>query len=89
VSFFWFWREIGFGFTYLRTYTTIQLWHCVSFFGSGGKLVLVLHTYLVYNTVLQLCQFFGCGGEIVLKMRTPFDFLMSSFYKTTYWVTLL
>jgi hypothetical protein len=62
----------------------------VSVFGSGGKWVLVLHTYvlrvqyscgivlvfwfwqeivfgvttyLVYNTVVRLCQFFGCGGK--------------------------
>ena len=30
-SVFWFWREIGFGVTYLCTLSTIQLWHCVSF----------------------------------------------------------
>ncbi len=31
-------REIGFGFAYyLCTWSTIQLWCCVSFFGSGGK----------------------------------------------------
>ncbi len=63
----------------------------VSVFGSGGKQVLVLHTYvlrvqyncgvvlvfwswreividfmnvfLVYDTVVRLCQFFGCGGK--------------------------
>jgi hypothetical protein len=23
----------------------------------------VLRTYLVYNTVVRLCQFFGCGGK--------------------------
>ncbi len=35
---FWFWREIGFGFYILLcTWSTIQLWSCVSFFGSGGK----------------------------------------------------
>ncbi len=35
---FLFWREIGFGFTYyLCTWSTIQLWCCVSFFGSGEK----------------------------------------------------
>ncbi len=36
------------------------MWCCVSFFGSGGKLILVLLTYLVYNTVVRLCQFFCC-----------------------------
>jgi hypothetical protein len=62
----------------------------VSVFGSGGKWVLVLNTYvlrvqyscgivlvfwfwrdivfgvttyLVYNTVVRLCQFIGCGGK--------------------------
>ncbi len=23
----------------------------------------MLRTYLVYNTVVRLCQFFGCGGN--------------------------
>jgi hypothetical protein len=51
----------------LCTWSTIQLWFCVSFFGSGGKLFLVLRTYLVYNTVVQLCQFFFCGGKDLLR----------------------
>ncbi len=34
-----------------------------SFVGSGGKLCLVLLTYLVYNTVVGLCQFFHCGRK--------------------------
>ncbi len=42
----------------------MQLWCCVSFFGSGGKSFLVLRTYLVYNTVVWLCQFFCCGGKL-------------------------
>ncbi len=25
---------------------------------------MVLRMYLVYNTVLQLCQFFCCGGKV-------------------------
>jgi hypothetical protein len=24
----------------------------------------VHHTYLVYNTLVQLCKFFGCGGVV-------------------------
>ena len=48
----------------LCTWSTIQLWCCVSFFGSGGKLFLVLRTYLVYNTVVRLCHFFCCGGKV-------------------------
>ncbi len=39
------------------------MWYCVSFFGSGGKLYLVLLTYLVYNTVVRLCQFFCCDRK--------------------------
>ncbi len=34
----------------LCTWSTIQMWCCVSYFGSGGKQFLVLRTYLVYNT---------------------------------------
>ncbi len=52
VSVFWFWREIVFGMYVL----TIQLWCCVSFFGSGRKQFLVLCTYFVYNTVTRLCS---------------------------------
>ncbi len=31
------------------------------------EIVLVLRMYLVYNTVVRLCQFFGCGGESFSK----------------------
>ncbi len=48
----------------LCTCSTIQLWCCVSFFGSGGKQFLVLRTDLVYNTVVWLCHFFCCGGKV-------------------------
>jgi hypothetical protein len=51
----------------LCTWSTIQLWCCVSFFGSGGKSFLVFCTYLVYNTVVRLCQFFCCGGKVLLR----------------------
>ncbi len=37
VSVFWFWQEIGFGVTYLRTLSTIQLWHCVIFLVLVGN----------------------------------------------------
>ena len=30
----------------------------------AGNSFLVLRTYLVYNTVVGLCQFFGCGGKV-------------------------
>ncbi len=39
------------------------MWCCVIFFGSGGKLFLVLLMYLMYNTVVRLCQFFCCGRK--------------------------
>ncbi len=45
-------------------WSIIQLWCCVSFFGSGGKQFLVLRTYLEYNTVVRLCHFFCCGRKI-------------------------
>ena len=28
---------------------------------------MVLRTYLVYNTVVQLCQFFCCGGKVCVS----------------------
>ncbi len=44
-------------------YRTIQLWCCVSFFGSGGKQFLVLRMYLVYNTVVWQCHFCCCSAK--------------------------
>ncbi len=32
--------------------------------GLSGKQFLGLRTYLVYNTVVRLCQFFCCGGKV-------------------------
>jgi hypothetical protein len=60
-------------------YSTIQLWCCVSFFGSGEKLFLVLLTYLVYNTVVRLCQFFCCGRKanlVQIFLLNPIFFLV-------------
>ncbi len=37
-----------------------------SFFGSGGKQFLMLRTYIVYNTVVRLCQFFVVVGKVIL-----------------------
>ncbi len=76
---FWFWREIGFGFTYLCTQSTMQLWCCVSF------LVLVGNSFWCYVRVQYSCavvSIFWLWREIVLNMRTRF-------YKKSYWVTLL
>ena len=33
---------------------------------------MVLHTYLVYNTVVWLCQFFCCGGKVNF-VRIPYS----------------
>ncbi len=62
---FLFWQEIGFGFTYY--YELRVSYSCgvvFSFFGSGGKSFLVLHTYLEYNTVVRLCHFCCCGEKV-------------------------
>ncbi len=61
-------------------YCTIQLWCCVSFFGSGGKYLLVLHMYLVYSTVVLLCQFSCCGRKVNCKHGQPHvDFLKNDY----------
>jgi hypothetical protein len=68
----------------------MQLWCCVSFFGCGGKLFLVLLTYLVYNTVVQLCQFFCCGQKanlVQIYLLNP-DFLLVHRYKVSVTVYL-
>ncbi len=57
---FWFWREIGFGFTYLFTQSTIQLWVCVSF------LVLAENSFWCFirtQCTIQLC---GCVSFLVV-----------------------
>jgi hypothetical protein len=68
VSVFWFWWKIGFGVTYvLRVQYSCGV---VLVFVPGGKSFLILRTYLVYNTVVWLCQFFGCGGkEFLFDLR--------------------
>ncbi len=39
---------------------------------SSRKEFLVLRTYLVYNTVVRLCQFFCCGGKVNF-VRMPYS----------------
>ncbi len=48
----------------------IIFWRIV--LGSSGKQFLVLRTYLVYNTVVQLYQFFCCGGKVNF-VRMPYS----------------
>ncbi len=57
----------------LCTWSTIQLWCYVSFFGSGGKKFLVLHTYLVYNSVVRLCHFFRGGKNNFVRIPYSHD----------------
>ncbi len=65
--FFWFWRKIVFGVSYiwyLLYNTDVRL---CQFLGSGGKLVLVLHTYVLrvqYNCGVVLV--FWSWREIVI-----------------------
>jgi hypothetical protein len=54
---------------YLEYNTVVVLWW---FFCSGRRKFLVLLTYLMYNTVVWLCQCFWLWREIDLKMRTHF-----------------
>jgi hypothetical protein len=73
-QFFGFWRVIGFGVTYLRTLSTIQLWRFVSFWfwweiNLGVTYVLSVKYSCAVVSVFWLWQ------EIVLKIRTPFDIL--------------
>ncbi len=59
---FWFWREIGFGFTYyLCTQSTIQLWCCVSFF-----LVLAENSFWCYERTQCTIQLCGCVSFLVV-----------------------
>ncbi len=44
------------------------------------EIIFVLRMYLVYNTVVRLCQFFGCGGKLFSKWEH-----ISA--KKSYWVT--
>ncbi len=61
---FWFWREIGFGFTYYYVLRVPNSCGVVLFLCSGGKQFLVLPTYLDYNTVVRLCHFCCCCGKV-------------------------
>ncbi len=57
---FWFWREIGFGFTYSCIQSTIQLWCCVSF------LVLAENSFLCYVRTLCTIQLCSCVSFLVV-----------------------
>ena len=62
---FLFWRKIGFGFTYyLCTQGTIQLWCCVSFFGSGEGIVFGVTYVLSVQYSCVVVSVFWCGGKV-------------------------
>ncbi len=73
VSVFWFWREIGFGVSYILR---LQ-------YSCGNVLVFLLLRKIVFGGTYVLRVQYSCAvvsvfwlwREIVLKMRTPFDFL--------------
>ncbi len=72
----------------LLTYVSRVQYSCgiVLVFGSGRKQCLVLHTYLMYNTLVRLCQFFVVVGNSVVagnssQNENTFTFHMSSFYE--------
>jgi hypothetical protein len=49
---------------------------------------LVLHTYLVYNTVVRLCQFCCCGGKVNV-VQIPYSHNCFSKISTTFFVIKL
>ncbi len=68
---FWFWREIGFGFTYLCTQSTIQLWCCVSFW-FWREIVFGVTYVLSVQYSCAVVSVFWMWQKIVLNMRTCF-----------------
>ncbi len=63
---FWFLREIGFGCTYYYVLGVPYSCGVVLVFWFWGEIVYGVCMYLVYNTVVRLCQFFCCGGKVLL-----------------------
>jgi hypothetical protein len=68
---FWFWWEIGFGFTYLCTYSTIQFWCCVSFW-FWREIVFGVRYVLSVQYSCAVVSVFWLWWGIVLKMTTCF-----------------
>ena len=73
---FWFWREIGFGFTYYYVLGVPYSCGVVLFF-----LVLAGNSFWCYVRVVLLCQFlvlagnrqfFCCGGKVLLRPEKKF-----------------
>jgi hypothetical protein len=87
VSVFWFWREIGFGVTYvLRVQYSCGI---VLVFWFLREIVFgVIHVFRVQYSC-AVVSVFWLWQEIVLKIRTPFDSLWAVSTKISYWVSLL
>ncbi len=85
-QFFGFWQKIGFGVTYLRIQSTIQLWSCVGFLVLEGN---SFWCYIRTQCTIHLCgcvSFFVVAGNSVAagnssQNENTFGFPMSSFYK--------
>jgi hypothetical protein len=70
-------------------WSTIKLWCCVSFFGSGGKSFLVFHTYGTYCTVVftqnrdavaQVHTRFTCAGGTLFVLLCNFFLAVNRFW---------
>ncbi len=84
---FWFWREIGFGVTYvLRVQYSCGI---VLVFWFWQETVFGITYILRVQYSCAVVSVFWLWREIVLKMRTPFDFLCAVSTKKSYWVTFL
>ncbi len=71
VKFFWFWREIVFGVSYiwyLLYDTVVRL--CQFFVLAGNWFRFYILIYLEYNTIVVLCCFFGPGRKQFLSLHT-------------------
>ncbi len=55
------------------------------FWNQVGNSFLVLPTYLVYNTVEQLCQIFCCGGKVNI-VQIPYNHNRVSKISRTFFV---
>jgi hypothetical protein len=88
VSVFWFLAGNRFWCKHLCTLSTIQLWHCVSFW-FWQEINFDVTYVLSVQYSCAVVSVFWLWGEIVLNLRTPFDFLWEVSLKNSYWVTLL
>ena len=67
---FWFWWEICFGFTYLCTQSTIQLWHCVIFLVWREIVFGISYVLSVQYTCVVESVFVVVGKSVVAGNRS-------------------